>query len=593
MMKMIVTRARLLDRPRASAPIRPPSRTGNLRNSNASRGLRRRSSVLSTTSTLPYEDGEADDDDSEPDGDLHLAMNSLRSRRSQAQIRNGVTFPFPSPRNPLGVHAQGPTPYEMDTDDNSDNSQPGTGRRPPRTRRREYDPRISLMFAAHQEALQQNQLADALIDIESRSITPVARPRTRNRNRPSPAPAFSPFLPPARLRTPQLDNPANIGPALRNPASPPRRNIFQPHQSPAHNTTVNRIDRAPSTTSSNDSSAIILTPDTASVASSQQSIDSTVQAQNAATIDVIERPQSRVNARPSSAASRRNSAGFSPVNPSFPHANMGLHTQGSALPPFPARGNPWAGFLAPRGIRSRNSRQVLRDQSSTSTLRPASSRVNLRDAGNPAQNVRPQASRTALRPQPSVRRLHNQASTRTLRASELSQAPQTYTQNTQASTQPVARVALTPDEREHRARELIETRRRALGQPSNPPPRTNPFTSAYQRQSHSNGNTIIHQGTTAPQHVRSNSNESIQSANSNGTVQGAPTSPALRQRRSRNVLHSASVGVHQPAPTTYAPPATAYSSNYYRTRQGSFGNNLGYESSLNANNRGVMTGPLI
>lgn len=583
------------DRTRPSAPIRPPSRTANVRVIDTSRGLRRRPSILSA-STVPYEDGEADDDDSDQDGDINMAMHALRTRRSQAQMRNGGTLPHPAARFPNGGPVSGDAANDLDTDDTSDNSQPGNGRQGPRTQRRQYDPRISWMFAAHQQALQQHQMSGALIDIESRSITPLARPRTRNRNRPSPAQAFSPFMPPTRLRTPLMDDTSNLGPALRMPISPPRRSAMSPAQSFASGSAnMSRFDRAPSVSSNSNASAI-MTPGT-STPTSEHSIDSIAQTQSAAAIDMIDRPQSRVSARPNSAAGRRNSAGFPPVNPTFPHTTMGLHAQGSALPPFQARGNPWAAYVQARAIRARTSRQVLREQSSVATLRPVSSRVNIRDVGDPPQAMRPQASRINLRTQPSRRQLNTQSSTRTLRASEHARPPPSPSQAVQAPNQPVAR-RLTPDERDTRARELIETRRRALGQPNNTPARTNPFTQGIHRPA----NPAPPSSMPPPpmgQHVRSNSNESMQSVNSAGTAQGAPTSPTLGRRRSnRNMMNAPPPGVLPPTQGQYTSPATAYASNYYRARTGPVAQApSAYETSLhNNNNRApnpMMAGPLI
>ncbi|KAL1631918.1 E3 ubiquitin ligase [Neofusicoccum ribis] len=62
------------DRPNVA--IRPPSRVGNPRFPDGSRGLRRRSSVLSAVSGTNYEDGEADDDDSDVDRDGDSSMRS-------------------------------------------------------------------------------------------------------------------------------------------------------------------------------------------------------------------------------------------------------------------------------------------------------------------------------------------------------------------------------------------------------------------------------------------------------------------------------------------------------------------------------------
>lgn len=568
------------DRPRPSAPIRPPSRAGNIHLINASRGLRRRSSVLST-STVHYEDGEADDDDSDQDGDITMhAMHSLRSRRSQAQMRNIAAFSNTQGR--LGSRTPVQNRADPDIDDNSDTSQPGNGRQ-----RREYDPRISWMFAAHQRALQEHQMTGALIDVEPRSITPLARPRTANRNRPSPAQAYSPFLPPSRLRTPLMDNTSNVGPGSRLPVSPPRRSAMSPGLPQATGTGgLNRVERAPSITSTSTGS-IIMTPGT-STPNSQDSIDRFARTQTGAAMDIIDRPESRVSARPPSAAGRRGSANFSPVYPPFHNASMGLHGQGPVLPPYQARGNPWAAFVQSRGIRNRSSRQLLREQSSVATLRAASSRANIRDAAsvNPPQTIRPQASRIGLRPQPSRRQLSNQASTRTLRASDHARPPPSPSHNTQTAAQPVARpIRLTQDERDTRARELVETRMRALGQPNAAPTVTNPFTrravnpvNATNMQAPSNG----------VQHTRSNSNESMQSANSSGTISATPTSPVLGRRRSnRNMMNAPPPGVLPVSQGAFTSPATAYANSYIRPRQNLAGVTNAYESPLNVNNRGL------
>jgi hypothetical protein len=574
------------DRPRPSAPIRPPSRTGNIHLMNASRGLRRRSSALSN-STVHYEDGEADDDDSDQDGDITRAMNTLQTRRSQAQMRTMAAFSNPHRRFGSRTPVQGSAGHDVDVDDNSDTSQPANGQRGPRTQRREYDPRISWMFAAHQQALQEHQMTGALIDVEPRSITPVARPRTANRNRPSPAQAYSPFLPPSRLRTPLMDNTSNIGPGLRMPLSPPRRNAMSPAlPSAASASNMSRVERAPSV-SSTSTGSVVLTPGT-STPNSQYSIDSIVQTQAEAAMDMIDRPESRVSARPSSAAGRRGSANFSPVYPAFHNASMGLHVQGSALPPYQARGNPWAAFVQSRGLRNRNSRQVLREQSSTATLRPTSSRANMREAANPPQAMRPQPSRITLRSQPSRRQLSNQASTRTLRASEHARPPPSpgNNNNTQNPVQPVSRpIRLTQDERDSRVQELIETRRRALGQPNATPAVTNPFT---RRAVNPANPTAVQAATNVQQHTRSNSNESMQSVNSSGTVNAAPTSPGLNRRRSnRSMLNAPPPGVLPPSQGAFAPPSTAYNS-YHRPRQGSLtGAGSIYESPLSVHSRGM------
>lgn len=146
-----------------------------------------------------------------------------------------------------------------------------------------------------------------------------------------------------------------------------------------------------------------------------------------------------------------------------------------------------------------------------------------------------------------------------------------------------------------RARELIETRRQALGQRENSvPARTNPFTQGFQRPANPAGSPQMQQPTTA-QHIRSNSNESI---NSTGTVQGGSASPVLGRRQSNRNLHNpSSPSLHSPTQGTYTGPAPAYANSYYRPRQGSVnGTQAPYESTLTANTRNMspmMAGPLI
>lgn len=570
------------DRPRPSAPIRPPSRVGNLRAIDASRGLRRRSSVLSNANHH-YEDGEADDDDSDQDGDLNMAMHALRNRRSQQMLRNGPAFQNASAR----FAPQGNAVNEGDTDDNSDNSQAGLGRRQARTQRREYDPRISWMFAAHQAALQQHQIGGNLIDIESRSITPLNRPPTSNRNRQSPAPAsFSPFLPPARMRTPLMDN-NNFG--IRVMASPNRRSAMSPALPTANiMDNVMRHDRTPSVSSASNES-VILTPGS-SAASSQYSIDQTVRTQAAAATDMIDRPQSRISARPPSAAGRRGSANFSPVYPTYPPPNMGLHAPVSAVPPRPA--NPWAAYVS-RSIRARNSRLGLREQSSTATLRPTSSRANIRDNAAPAPAMRTQPSRIGLRQQPSVRRLSAQPSSRALRT------PASPGPNSHLAGSSMARVpmGLAPEDLSARARELRNTREQALGLSNTVPARTNPFSSGFRRASNASNVPPLAHTQGLSQHVRSNSNESVGSVNSAGTAHDVSTGPSLSRRRSnRNIMNAPPTGVLPPS-EAFTSPVTAYANNAYRSRQGNnTGSMASFESAAQSNVRTsnpVATGQLI
>jgi hypothetical protein len=569
------------DRPRPNATIRPPSRVGNPQFMDGSRGLRRRSSVLST-STVNYEDGEADDDDSdidrdgEGDGDFAMAMNSLRSRSSRGLIR--PTAPFNNPHNRSvnqGVHPSAPT--DLDTEDN----------------RAPYNPRISWMFADHLRSLQEFQRGGPLVDIDPRSTTPVTRPRTANRNRPSPAQAFSPFAPPTpRLRTPLMDNSSNLASTARGTFSPPRRSAVSPALPTTSGTGGGnfRAERAPSISSSSNASGI-LTPGTSTGRSTPTSQQFASQAQAAAAADVIDRPPSRVS-RPPSTTGRRSATGFSPVYTGFPHTNVGLNIQGRIFP-NQALGNPWASYVQPRGPRNRTSRPALRDQPSTATLRGTGSRVNLREGGNPPQNMRPQPSRLNLQHQPSRRRLNNQSSTRTLRASDHARPPPSPTTNTAIPAQPATRPPrYTPDEREILARELVNSRMAQL-QPNVNPARTNPF---FRRPSIPAQGLPATTAMNASHHVRSNSNETLNSITSSVTASApSPSSPNLGRRRSRNNMASAP---SPDAPTTSSSlPANAYTNSYLRPRQGSLGaGSQTYESPFGSNTRGMspmLAGSLI
>ncbi|KAF2744156.1 hypothetical protein M011DRAFT_409144 [Sporormia fimetaria CBS 119925] len=577
------------DRPRPNPPIRPPSRVGNARFADASRGLRRRTSVLSA-SPVHLEDGEADDDSSDldHDGDIAMAMRSLRNRQSRVQLRNRAaasnTVTNDTHASNHFINRTFPSQNAIDFDDDE----------PSDTDR--YNPRISWMFANHQRALMEYQHAGALVDPEPRSTTPIARPRTANRHRPSPAQQFSPFMPPLppRLRTPMNENlPMNNPMAARGPMSPPRRGGPSPTSpnGPAAQSVI-RPERATSVSSTGTSSSVVLTPGS-STPTSQHSAMSVPHAQAGA--DTVERPPSRVAMRPPSAAGRRTPGMPATVYPGFGHNNVGLNAQNRILQ-TQRLGNPWGAFVQPHGIRARTSRPALRDQSSTATLRPAGSRANIRDIVNPPQGIRTQTSRIDLRPQPSRRRLNPQASTRTLRASEHARPPQQSAAVPGSPGQP-ARPRFTPDERDTLARELINTRMRALGgthQPGAPPARTNPFAPGFRRAADM---PTASSATNNAHHIRSNSNESNHSATSSISAHGAPSSPGLARRRSSRNMAGGPPSVLSPTQGSFSPPTTTYSNAFFRSRQGSLsGSSPAYDSPINSGPRTQMvaaTGQLI
>jgi hypothetical protein len=563
------------DRPRPNDPIRPPSRVGN--------PLRRQTSVLATANAH-YEDGEADDDDSDvdQDGDITMAINSLRNRRSRAQLRNAAAFANFNNRYSNRGLSQG-IPIDMDADDNSDHSQDGRQR----TRQQAYNPRISRLFADHQRALQEIQGGPS-VDSEPRSITPIARPRTSNRNSSGPAQAFSPFMPPvpARMRTPLMNNTANPAFNPRVPSSPPRRAAHTPSLSEVLSVDNATYSGRSASVSSSTNSSVVLTPGT-STPTSQQSNSTGSQPQTGLSIDMGDRPPSRVNSRPPSAAGRRNSAGFSPVYPQFPHSNVGLNIQGRIFPS--QAGNPWGAFVQPR-IRNRNSRQVLREQSSIATLRPVSSRANIREPVTSPQTPRTQASRVDLRPQPSRRRLNTQSSTRTLRASEHARPPQSPTAGAvNSGSQPASRsTRYTPEETDRLARELINTRMQVLRPPGPAPVRNNPFVPGFRRST--NPSEATAGATIASYHTRSNSNESANSGNSSHTATLGSSPPGLTRRRSNRHIGGTPPGV-LPATSIGAFPTTT-SGYYARQRQNAIGStNPAFDVPLGANARGM--GPML
>ena len=574
-------------RPRPNPPIRPPSRVGNAPFLDGSRGLRRRSSVLSNA-TRHYEDGEADDDDSDlNDGEIERAMRTLRQRQSRAQMRGPNTFSNLNFRFANRGLTQDNS-FNLETDDNSDTSQP----------RGNYNPRISGIFADHQRILQEFQNGAPLIDLDSRSNTPVARPRTANRNRASPAPQFSPFMlpgnSPARLRTPLMNNSSNADGLGRGPASPPSRaTAMSGVPAPAGPEMIRRIDRTRSANAGANATANLI-PSSPMRATSQSSVNVISQVQNAAVVDMIDRPPSRVAARPPSAAGRRNAANFSPVYPGYGHTPLGLNTGNR---PFQlARGNPWSAFVQPNGIRHRSSRNVLREQSSVATLRAANSRTNLRDVGAAPPAMRSPASRLNLRHQQSQRRLNPQASNRTLRAGDQGRAPQSPVAVAGPPASPNNRPRYTQDEIARRGRELANNRATELGTTplGAPPQRTNPFTARVRQNSiNREGAAVsgVQPGTAVnngPTHVRSNSNESLISVGSSSTMNAAPSSPNLHRRRSnRNIASAPPPGVLSPTQAMFPTAPTVYPNTYIRARSGSLTGSSVFDSPLNSNQRGL------
>ncbi|KAF2142076.1 uncharacterized protein K452DRAFT_326606 [Aplosporella prunicola CBS 121167] len=562
------------DRPNAA--IRPPSRVGNSRLPDGSRGLRRRSSVLSAVSSANYEDGEADDDDSDidRDGDSSMRSPTIRPRGSRLRLRD--VAPANNGRPPTRNTQFTNSTVDPDTDENSDDTMAPGARRRPRIHRQEYDPRISWAFAQHMADIRDLNLqrGDILNPLDQlRGTTPISRPRTANRNRHSGmlAPAFSPlsngplppFSPPAnapaRLRTPLDQSPAS-GASSMSPRSGRTSSSAAQSSNPSAEGTNVGPRRAP--TSPNGNGAISST-----ITSTAHMEHGTSQQNRAPASDVVDRPGSRVSSRPPSAAGRRNSGAFSTGYqvPMSPGLNFAARFQAQQTR------NPWNPFI-PANPRPRPSTQRLRDQSSTATLRPRNSQrglrqqpsqANMRDV-TPVQHIRQQSSRVNLRPQPSHNRLSSQASTRTLRGNSVPVMQPSPVVGPSVSPVGSARSRLTEEERLSRARELISSRQQALGAG------TNPFAAGRSRQGPTQNSGVAGGAArgqfdaTNVQSVSGLSTSSSHSASSQNVSSAAQNaSPGLGRRRSNRNIGA--------PPGAFAPSPTSPSSGFIRTRNGSAG----------------------
>lgn len=394
------------DRPHP--PLRTPSRTGASGFPIGSRGLRRRSSVLSASNSH-YEDNDADDDGTDVDVDGDTFMARHRPRRPSSRIRtndNNVSNLAPISNGPTHIMTG-----EIDGEESDVSERPPRRRQNEhRQRSQEYNPRISLMFAEHQNEMRNVGQEEIGLDFESMqqirafARTPVARPRTANRNR-------QPIH--GSVASPNANSPGTL-----------------PHQQPVGNSPgrlrTTAIDTEPQSNVDQSEERIgFARPVTAGGGSLLPSANTTSPfAVNRTIGESIQRPSSRVNFRSMVTATRWN-----PPEP--PEAEL-LH--GNYISPGlnPARAwqnqnrNPFYNTLRPR-----QSTQRLQNQPSTATLRARSSRIFRNqpyqtngDSGNaPSSQVRPQASRIHLRAQPSVQRLQHQPSTRALRDPNPTTAP--------------------------------------------------------------------------------------------------------------------------------------------------------------------------
>ncbi len=494
--------------------IRPPSRTGASRYVDGSRGLRRRSSVLSTASHARYEDGEADDDDSDVDHSVNAGssrsatsavlrhrVSGLQQRESQSANQSRRIRGAPT----VAAVADG------DTDDASDNSNMSTRRHQrARSRRQEYDPRISYLLAQHQTDIREmtTQQHEALLDHleQLRASTPIARPRTANRNRgPAPPNSASPFSPLSNGSLPPFSPPMPAPPRLRTPAEDraPFGSFPNGLSVRSDRSSINTGGTAPSERGSSGSGTVIHRQGPALPVNNNSAMmhghgnaSSTIlfppspaapQNFNHSSNDIVDRPASRVSSRPPSASGRRGPSQYaSPYHglamaPGLNFAARSWQTQTR---------NPFVPFY----VRPRQSNHMLREQSSTNTLRARNSQRNLNQQPSPGDAeaamhpaVRSQASRVSLRPRASRQRLQNQASVRNLRSTE-GQGPSSQN-SVMGPTSPAGgrlgstvTLGLSEEERHRRAHELIRRRAQELN--------NNPFTVSHVQHAPSNRSNI-------------------------------------------------------------------------------------------------------
>ncbi|KAF2759235.1 hypothetical protein EJ05DRAFT_337825 [Pseudovirgaria hyperparasitica] len=556
---------------------RPRSRIGQTRFPDGSRGLRRRSSILSV-STSNYEDGEADDDDSEMDRDGDTVMNGGQLRNRNSRIRLHGPFPSSQPGRSTNTLTLGDGLDGEDDDNSDDTSIQSPRRRQLGQNRQEYNPRISWMFAQHQNEMQAALTQQINWLEELRSTTPIARPRTANRNRNAQSITPTPFSPLSNNVNP-LTAPSDLSPRTRradrqsfhmatNAESTSRSertgsvssNLSTTDAHSFHNGV--RLDRETSVGSVGSGSTLRSTfpsPDDRHRPSNTMS--SVPPGVTSFPMDPIERPASRLPARPPSSSSRRGSQSFMGTHPGLqiaPGSSLGGPGLNFAQRTWQSQTrNPYSAFIGMHGNapRPRQSSQRLREQSSTATLRPSTSRralrtqqsrADVRDEVAPTGAMRAQRSRMTLRAQPSVQRLHSQPSTRTLRQNDGVQLSPINSAATGAGpgtrANPTSTSGLSVEERQRRANELVQGRLRELRA-------TNPFAPNSRRPSISSNpgtpaqGSIISNGanrfSAGGAYVSMNTSHPPTStpASASSTNQGAnPPSPTINRRRStRNI----------------------------------------------------------
>ncbi|KAL9077316.1 MAG: hypothetical protein Q9157_003410 [Trypethelium eluteriae] len=530
------------------------------------RGLRHRSSIISTTSTANPE--EADDDDSEAeqfdrDGDVAMSGTRLRHRVSRARILQSMRFQDANASANTGSGSG--NGGDMDSDSTSDASlTPGRRQQRARARPQEYDPRISWMFAQYQtdvrEMSSSQQSAGAELLDQMRARTPVSRPRTANRQRqnnqafpqhPLESPT-SPFAVPglrAQIQANAFTNQSAFA------ALPARSNINSNGGITGANRSAINSPRA-SVSSGRPPSRIQMNTN---VTSSPV----TMNGNRASGFESTNRPPSRNNSRPNSAMGRR------------VQAPQVMHPQGLTVTPglnFAARqirapqSNPYAMYLPRRQSNQRLQQQpstaTLRARGSTRTLRSQPSQAGLHEQGTPVspQAVRPQGSRAQLRSPPSQQRIRpsNAHHPRPVEVPSpvppISGAPLSNAQVPARPSAPFRPPASNPpttstgtsripdEERLRLARELINRRTQELSN-SNP----------YAHLNRQRGSSVETEGSSSVSSIRTadtiRTNSSASTSSTSVSTSGRPAAPAANRVRTADTA--------RPFSSAWEPPSGA------------------------------------
>ncbi|KAI9765826.1 MAG: hypothetical protein M1840_007108 [Geoglossum simile] len=490
---------------RPNPPIRPPSRTQNGRRTsgNRSRGLRLRrvSSSISATSTVHYEDGEADDDESDIESVVMDADGDIEMNGSPGARRGPRPAPNVRPGNRRNQASEGTSvgdAIDLDTDVSSDTSVQTHNRRPrQRSRQREYDPRISMLFAEHQIIMREQTSASLEAMMRGRTPTPlnfpnIPRPRTANRNRvtqssatPPSAPPYSPLstgsIPPfspisvasGHSRNSSMSSMAGIG--LQGGTVPFR----QPSEAPGSpragrsSTPSNRPSSSESNTTnqapiqgprSPGGASTALVPANAPAQASNQLPTSNPVSQQGNTFSPGNNSESPTGRGDSTTQSRREPYQFGEASVSPPQHFY--QTWGSQSPGFNHRlaHNPWAASFAT--VRPRPSNRTLRGAPSNETIRgPRETRSQTpqsqgRDTTASPHPIRSQPSQHTLRGTRSRQMLRSQNSINHMRRAAASPSP--LLSGVGATVAGPRNPPLSQEEKSRRGREVVLQRQQEL-----------------------------------------------------------------------------------------------------------------------------------